>query len=193
MQIRQRICFFLKKRHPPPHCRFAWKLEGMLTKLAVRVFGSSTPLGEIFVNFWKFEPSSRKSTKFVFEFCGLDPTGRLAPVDTATLSCFNRDFLRFFARAPCPFFTTMLSRKMFRQFTVTKNLEATPYAFTLSKSSCRLFSVEIPSWMGFSRPQLTAVPGLFGWESLNGWDFLGHNLLLSQASFGGNPLMDGIF
>jgi hypothetical protein len=55
------------------------------------------------------------------------------------------------------------------------------------------FSVEIPSWMGFSRPQLTAVPGLFGWESLDGWDFLGHNLLLSQASFGGNPLMDGIF
>jgi hypothetical protein len=66
---------------------------------------------------------------------------------------------------------------------VKKNLEATSYAFTLSKSSCRLFSVEIPSWMGFSRPQLTAVPGLFGWESLNGWDFLGHNLLLSEASF----------
>jgi hypothetical protein len=44
-------------------------------------------------------------------------------------------------------------------------------AFTFSKSSFRLFSVEIPSWMGFSRPQLTAVPGLLG----------------------GNPLMDGIF
>jgi hypothetical protein len=29
--------------------------------------------------------------------------------------------------------------------------------------------------------------------SLCGWDLLGHNLLLSQASFGGNPLMDGIF
>jgi hypothetical protein len=97
----------------------------------------------------------------------------------------------------------MLSRKTFRQFTVKKNLEATSYAFTLSKSSCR-----------FSRPQLTAVPGLFGWESLNGWDltrsqlvvasglfrwesldgwdFIGHNLLF-QASFGGNPLMDRIF
>jgi hypothetical protein len=47
--------------------------------------------------------------------------------------------------------------------------------------------------MGFSGPQLAAVPSLFGWESLNGWDFLGHNLLLSQASFGGNPLMDEIF
>jgi hypothetical protein len=37
--------------------------------------------------------------------------------------------------------------------------------------------------MGFSGPQLVVVSGLFGWESLNGWDFLGHNLLLSQASF----------
>jgi hypothetical protein len=37
--------------------------------------------------------------------------------------------------------------------------------------------------MGFSRPQLVVVSGLFWWESLDGWDFLGHNLLLSQASF----------
>jgi hypothetical protein len=36
--------------------------------------------------------------------------------------------------------------------------------------------------MGFSRPQLVAVSDLFRWESLDGWDFLGHNLLLSQAS-----------
>jgi hypothetical protein len=149
MQIRQLIHFFLKKRHPPPPSRFAWKLEGMLTKLAVRVLWSSTPLSEIFVSFWKFVPSSRKSTKFVFEFCGLDPTGRLAPVYTATLSCFNQDFLRFFTQAPCPFLTTMLSRKTCRQFTLKKNLAATPYAFTFSKSSCRLFSVKIPSWMGF--------------------------------------------
>jgi hypothetical protein len=47
--------------------------------------------------------------------------------------------------------------------------------------------------MGFSRPQLVVVSGLFGWEPLNGWDFLGHNLLLSHASLGGNPSMDGIF
>jgi hypothetical protein len=146
------------------------------------------------LTFENFQPSSRKSTKFVFEFCGLDPSGKLAPVDIATFSCFNQDFLRFFARAPCPFLTTSLSRKTFRHFTLEKNLEATPLAFTFSKSTCRLFfSMEISSCMGLSGPQLTAVPGLFGWESLNGWDFLGHNLLLSQASFGGNPLMDGIF
>jgi hypothetical protein len=86
-----------------------------------------------------------------------------------------------------------------------KNLETTPFTFTFSKSTCQLFfSVEIPSWMGlsgpqlaavpglwvgiplwmgFSRPQLVVVSGLFWWESLDGWDFLGHNLLLSQASF----------
>jgi hypothetical protein len=43
--------------------------------------------------------------------------------------------------------------------------------------------VGIPYWMGFSRPQLVVVSGLFRWESLDGWNFLGHNLLLSQASF----------
>jgi hypothetical protein len=48
--------------------------------------------------FWrdlrKFLKSSlRKSTKFVLEFCGLDPLGILALVDISTLSCFNRDFL----------------------------------------------------------------------------------------------------
>jgi hypothetical protein len=77
----------------------------------------------------------------------------------------------------------MLSRKTFWHFSLNKNLEATPFAFTFSKSSFRLFSVEIPSWMGFSRPQLVVVSGLFRWESLDGWDFLGHNLLLFQASF----------
>jgi hypothetical protein len=67
----------------------------------------------------------------------------------------------------------------------------------------------IPSWMGFTGPQLVVVSGLFGgnplmdgifwattccclrplwWESLDGWDFLVHNLLLSQASF----FLDGI-
>jgi hypothetical protein len=30
------------------------------------------------------------------------------------------------------------------------------------------------------------------WESLDGWDFLGHKLLVVSGLFGGNPLMDGI-
>jgi hypothetical protein len=51
--------------------------------------------------------------------------------------------------------------KTFQQFMLKKNLRATPYAFTFSKSSCILFR-----WTSLygpdSRPQLTAVSGLFG-------------------------------
>jgi hypothetical protein len=41
MQIRQWRRFPLKKRHPPP-CRFAWKFQGKLAKLTIRVFWSNT-------------------------------------------------------------------------------------------------------------------------------------------------------
>jgi hypothetical protein len=45
----------------------------------------------------------------------------------------------------------------------------------------------IPSWMGFCRPQLVVVSGLFdGNPSMDGI-FLGHNLLLSQAFSVGIP------
>jgi hypothetical protein len=191
MQTRQWIRFCLKKRHPPPPCCFAWKFEGKLTKFTIRVFRSSILSGEIFVSFWKFQPSLCKSTKFVFEFCGLDPIGRLALVDTATLCCFNHDFLRISARAPCSFITTMLSRKNFQQFALKKNLYAYPYTFTWSKSSCKLFG-ENPFVDGIlghnlllSRAFLVGIPSWMG--------FLGHNLLLSRAFFGGNPFVDGIF
>jgi hypothetical protein len=59
--------------------------------------------GEIFANSLKLQMWLGKSTKFVLEFCGLDPLGILALVDIATLSCFNHDFLRISTRAPCPF------------------------------------------------------------------------------------------
>jgi hypothetical protein len=102
-------------------------------------------------------------------FLDLIFSGELSLVDIATFSCFNQDF-------------STLLRKTFSAFTFSKS--------TLPTLS---FSVGIPSWVGLSGPQLAAVSGLFGWESLNGWDFLGHNLLLSQASLGGNPSVDGIF
>jgi hypothetical protein len=170
MQIRQQMSFFSwKKRHPPPPCRFAWKLEGKLTKFIIRVFRLSILLGEIFVSFWRFQPSLRKSTKFVFEFCGLDPIGRLALVDTTTLSCFNHDFLRLSAGAPCSFLTTMLSRKTFQQFT-PKKICRKPLTHSLDRNHhanlfggnpfvdeilghslllSRAFLVGIPSWVGF--------------------------------------------
>jgi hypothetical protein len=153
----------------------------MLIKPAVRIFRSSTPLGIIFSHelLENFEPTSRKSTKFVFKFCGLDLSGKLAPVDIATFSCFNQDFSTVFRTSPLPF--QRYHEKLFRCL-LSRNQPADIF-----------FSVGIPSWVGLSRPQLAAVPGLFGWESLNGWDFLGHNLLLSQAFLGGNPSVDGIF
>jgi hypothetical protein len=89
----------------------------------------------------------RKPTKFVFEFCGLDPIGRLALVDTATLSCFNHDFLRISARAPCSFITTMLSRKTFQQFALKE--VSNSLHIHLIEIIMQTFSVEIPSWMGF--------------------------------------------
>jgi hypothetical protein len=45
----------------------------------------------------------------------------------------------------------------------------------------RAFLVGIPSWVGFEATTCCLLP--FRWESLSGWDFLGHNLSLSQASF----------
>jgi hypothetical protein len=58
---------------------------------------------EIFANSSKLQMLLGKSTKFVLEFCGLDPLGKLALVDIATLSCFNHELLRIFVRAPLPF------------------------------------------------------------------------------------------
>jgi hypothetical protein len=151
MQIRQWIrFFFLKKCHPPPPCRFAWKLEGRLTKFTIRVFRSSILSEEIFVSFWKFQLSLRKSTKFVFEFCGLDPIGRLALVDTATLSFFNHDCLRVSAQAPCSFIRTILSRKnFFQKFALKKKSVGNSFTHSLDQNYHANFSVEIPSWVRF--------------------------------------------
>jgi hypothetical protein len=44
----------------------------------------------------------------------------------------------------------------------------------------RAFLVGIPSWVGFEATTCCCLRP-FWWESLRGWDFLGHNLLLSQA------------
>jgi hypothetical protein len=104
----------------------------------------------------------RKSTKFVFKFCGLDPLGILALVDIATLSCFNRDFLRISTRAPCPFIRTILSHKTFSNcikekfLNNTSHIRLTAIATNYHDGNSgynpllpQAFSVVIPSWMGF--------------------------------------------
>jgi hypothetical protein len=105
--------FSLKKRHPPPPCHFAWKFQGKLKKFYCYSVVLIIYAFEKFSRVLKLQILWRKSTKFVCEFCVLDPLGILALVDTATLSCFNHDFLRIFTRAPCPFNETYSSRKIF--------------------------------------------------------------------------------
>jgi hypothetical protein len=112
-------------------------------------------------------------------------------------------FYDFSTRAPFCFLTMMLSQRTFQHLcqikicrqplthSLSRNHPANvfggnPFVDGILGHSLLLFQaflVGIPSWVGFSRPQLVVVSGLFRWESLSGWDFLGHNLLLSQASF----------
>jgi hypothetical protein len=98
--------FSLKKRHPPPPCRFAWKFRGKLKKFYCSSVILIIYAFEKFSRVLKWHILRRKSTKFVCKFCGLDLLGILALVDTATLSCFNHNFIRIFTRAPCPFYKT---------------------------------------------------------------------------------------
>jgi hypothetical protein len=56
---------------------------------------------EIFTNFWNRKQWDACRQNLFCEFCGLDPLGTLALVDTGTLSCFNHNYLRIFTRAPC--------------------------------------------------------------------------------------------
>jgi hypothetical protein len=54
----------------------------------------------------------------------------------------------------------------------------------------KLFSVEIPSWMGFWVKTFCCLRP-FRWESLRGWDFR-TQLVVISGLFGGNPFVDGI-
>jgi hypothetical protein len=111
-----------------------------------------------------------KSTKFVYEFCGLDPLGILALVDIATLSCFNHDFLWIFTQTPCLFNGKYSSRKYFM------NLRK---KFFNKDIYVRLVAISI-NYHGRNLGYNLLLSRAFRWESLWWWD-LGHNLLLSQA------------
>jgi hypothetical protein len=113
----------------------------------------------------------RKSTKFVLEFCGLDPLGIPALIDIATLSCFNRDFLRISARAPCAFIRTILSQKLSAICVKEKFLNNT------------------------SHIHLTAI--VINYHDRNNAaqifkQRLTHSPIAASSLFGGNPFMDGI-
>jgi hypothetical protein len=157
--------FPLKKRHPPPPCRFAWKLQGMLRKLTIRVFRSSTPLGEIFVSFLKIWSVVAQVDKICLRILWTCSYWQNCLGWYCNPQLLQPRLSTIFARASCPFLTTMLSWKTFRHFTLKKNREATPFA-SLSRNH--------PS-------------DFFRWKSLRGWDFLGHSSLLSRAFWVGIP------
>jgi hypothetical protein len=165
MQIRQWGRFLLKKRHPPPPCRFAWKFVVKLPK----VYCSSNTyirraFVEILANYLELQTLLNKSTKFVLEFCGLDPVGILALVDFANLSCFNHELLRIHTWAPCPFrpndcfrenfSVVFIKEKEFRNKVTRIYLTAIVFAHHHENWGCnsslsRASSVGTPSWVGF--------------------------------------------
>jgi hypothetical protein len=85
---------------------------------------------EIFANSLKLQTLLDKSTKFVLEFCGLDPVGILVLVDIATLSCFNHELLRILTRALALSAGTIFSRKFFSSFQRNENYGTMPRTFT---------------------------------------------------------------
>jgi hypothetical protein len=78
-------------------------------------------------NFRKFLKTSNVVTqvdKFVLEFCGLDPLGILALVDTATLNCFNHAFFYEFSHEPLALLSGRFYRKKVSSICVKeKNFE----------------------------------------------------------------------
>jgi hypothetical protein len=149
MRIRQLIRFFLKKRYPPPPCRFAWKLEGMLTKLIVRVFRSSVLLGEIFVSFWKFQPSSRKSTKFCFRILWTWSNWQTCLGWYCNPQLLQPRLPTIFRTSPLLLsYNDVITKNFSAIYSKEKSLGNLPRIHFL-KIIMQTFSVKIPSWMGF--------------------------------------------
>jgi hypothetical protein len=103
--------FSFEKTSPSPTLPFCMKIYRWIAEtLMKRAFVV------IFINYLKLRVLLGKSTKFVLEFCGLEPAGTLALVDIATLSCFNHDFLQISTRAPCLFAERFFREKLFGSF-----------------------------------------------------------------------------
>jgi hypothetical protein len=123
-----------------------------------------------------------KLTKFVLEFCGLGLFGILAVVDTATLSCFNRNFSMSFDISPLPLYRRIFLRKILSIYVNWKILK--------NATHIHLSAIAIDYR---DRTQATTHCCLepFWWGSLRGWDFR-PQLVVVSCLFGGNPFVDGI-
>jgi hypothetical protein len=85
---------------------YRWIAETLIKRAFVVIFIDSLQLRVLL----------GKSTKFVLEFCGLEPVGTLALVDIATPSRFNHDFLQISTRAPCLFAERFFREKLLGSF-----------------------------------------------------------------------------
>jgi hypothetical protein len=175
MQIRQWRRFPLKKRHPPPPCRFAWKFQGKLMKF---YYSSSILIKHAFWrNLRKFLKTSNVVTQ-VDKICS-----RILWTWSTWHTCLgwycNPQLLQpwfstNFHTSPLPFYHNDFIAKNFQQFALRKNFKTTPHIFTWSQSSWKL------------RLQPIVASNLFGGNPfVDG--ILGHNLLLSQAFSVGIP------
>jgi hypothetical protein len=185
MQLRQSR-HFLWKTSPSPTLSFRMKISRQVKEILLFfIHLDHVCFWEIFTSFEITNNEMPKSTKFVHEFCGLDPLGILALVDTATLSCFNHDF------GPCPFYKIYSSRQIFmnpcqeifKQPAHTFAWPQSPLIIMMETQAnsllSRAFSGRNPFDGGILGHNLL-LSRAFWWESLWRWD-LGHNLLLSQA------------
>jgi hypothetical protein len=90
----------------------------------------------------------RKSTKFVFEFCGLDPTGRLPwlilqPSVASTMIFYD------FPHEPLGLFLQRCYHENFSGIYAKEKSVGNPLRIHFLEIIMRTFLVEIPSWMGF--------------------------------------------
>jgi hypothetical protein len=172
--------FFLKKRHPPPPCRFAWKLEGRFANLTI--LGSRAhPLGEIFVSFWKFRPLLCKSTKFVFRILWTCPDRQTCLGWNCNPQLLQPRFFCERLMEPLALFLQWWYLKKFSTICTEWEYTGKPLDIRFLEIIMRTFWWKSLRGWDFSRPQLVVVSGLFGGNATMDGIFLGHNLLLSRA------------
>jgi hypothetical protein len=140
--------FFLKKHHPPPPCRFAWKFEGKLTKFTIRVFRSSILLGEIFVSFLKISTINAQVDKICFRILWTLSHWQTCIGWYCNPQLLQPWFSTIFRTSPLLFSYNDIVTKNFSATYVKEKYVGNPLHIHLIEIIMQTFSVGIPSWMG---------------------------------------------
>jgi hypothetical protein len=192
MQIRQWRRFPLKKRHPPPPCRFAWKFQGKLTKFTIRVFWSNTLFWRNLRKFSKTSTVVTQVDKICSRILWTWSTWHTFLGWYCNPQLLQPWFSTNFRTSPLPFYQNDFIVKNFQQFALRKKC-------LNNASHIHLTAIAINYHDGNNASQnfkqrLTHSPivasSLFGRNPfVDG--ILGHNLLLSRAFSVGIPLWMG--